>query len=586
MDILLRKKVVDEQQQSQLTDYELQAESIRMGSAPDSELQLLGPNIKGVHARLKVSDDCFELIGEKSSLFIHNGEAVKRAAINVGDEIIIDQHQLVISEPPPGFDLAIIWQPAAVGGGLLANAYKTKLAQTELRTRPIAWTAFIVILLVAGLLPLVDYTVRSLQLESNNKQPITRYVADSFWSSGPLHSAHNVAIGERCESCHEQAFVPVQDQACTHCHGGTTTHTALDNQHAALFADQACQNCHKEHNEPQQLTNRNDALCQSCHANLTPVATGFSAKNHPEFRVSLLQPSVSKQLGSLSTEWQLNKIAIADMAHTQENSHLKFSHQVHLDATKVRDQLNDTQLQCSNCHSLSADREHFQPITMEQQCISCHELSFDPNQPKKQLPHGDIANIYPTLEAHFLALAFDDNSQTTFERRRLPAKIDAASDCTGDVVCAKQKATAENDRQFSQSGCVTCHYIEKIDGVDAQSRWQLLPVRLTSDWYPAAQFDHRSHLTQSGETENLLCGSCHEAQSSTTSTDILIPAMANCSQCHSDNKQGNKVPMQCVSCHQYHPKSLLNSTRRSVGNQVPTPITAFMAETAEPGARP
>lgn len=559
MQILLRKSTFDDQGLPQLTDFELSSDTLIIGSAPESEIQLLGNKIFARHAKIRQTGNGYQIDAEKGCQFIFNGAAVKQAALQQQDVIEIGQHRLTVIDTPPGFDLALQWQPAEVDGGLLANAYKTSLAQTELRARPLAWIAAIIIIILAGLLPVTDYLLRARLDQSLPTQPIERFTADNFWSTGPLHSAHRIAIGDRCESCHTQPFQQVQDQACEVCHSATATHVDSHSKHFKTLDDQSCQSCHKEHNEPGQLTNQNDALCVTCHSDLAPSVTGFGDARHPPLQLSLLTPEVIKNIGSVSTFWSLRKQAAGSAMQptetlpAREHNHLKFSHQLHLDAAKVRNLGDDKALECSGCHVLTADREHFQPITMEASCIACHELRFDPSQPKKQLPHGDIANVYPTLEAHFVSLAFNKPAESLQQRRRLPARDSSRENCKANFECAKQQAIRENDRQFSQSGCITCHEVEKIEGADPQSRWQLLPVRLTGDWYPAAQFDHSSHLTQTGEVGNQLCESCHKASNSVETSDILIPALDNCTQCHGDHRQPEKVVMQCVSCHEFHP---------------------------------
>ena len=68
------------------------------------------------------------------------------------------------------------------------------------------------------------------------------------------------------------------------------------------------------------------------------------------------------------------------------------------------------------------------------------------------------------------------------------------------------------------------------------------------------RFDHQSHLTQSGERSDQLCLSCHAADSSSLSEDILMPEQDNCLQCH-DTHSSSSVQLECVDCHSYHLKA-------------------------------
>ena len=607
MQLLLRKLTVNEQGESQFADVELATETVFLGSAPNCDIQLLGEKIQSRHARIRLTKNGVYLQANKRCEFKHNGKIVKECYLKQGDTLEFESHVLEVSEPPPGFDFALHWQPAEVDGSLLANAYQTSLEQIGWRTRRMTWLIFLAVILCAGLVPLGDYLYRtagnsidhtssSVTIDQNDKQSAfsdrNRATADSFWISGPLHSAHRVALGAQCDICHQKPFEQVTDQACESCHTTITSHVHKAHANAGVLDGLHCQNCHKEHNEPVQLVNAQDALCTDCHKELKPTVSGFKGADHPPFELTLLEPSVKRNLGSLSVDWSYRKVpASQDIAaqvesiqkaddHIKENSHLKFSHIQHLDGDKVKNLTSDQALACNECHQLSADQEHFAPIDMEQHCIACHELSFDPSNPKKQLPHGKVEAIYETLEAHFLGKAFNDSAEETFERRRLPAKTDEKISCKGDFKCAQKQAVIEADRQFSQRGCVTCHEIEALEGVDATSRWQVLPSRLTHDWFPAAHFNHQSHLTQSGAEGNALCISCHQADKSDSSHDVLIPGIENCLSCHGDSSMQDKVTVNCISCHGFHPTSAQARLTQAILKQTAESQTAE-SQTAE-----
>jgi predicted CXXCH cytochrome family protein len=561
MQCLLRKITVDSQGQLRQADIELSQDDLIIGSAPESDIQLLGETITGQHARIylkteKESKTIF-IGANKDCRFEHNGKSVKAAKLKRGDQISFEQHKITLIQTPPGFDLALQWEVANVDGSLLAKAYQTDISQSGIRARPLAWMLAVLVLIFAGAIPVAKYFWRSsltAQTTTNTQTVSHQFIAEQLWSSGPLHSAHQVALGNECQSCHTTPFQQVTDQACLNCHKNTNDHIFKNEKnsksHAELFANMTCQDCHKEHNEPAQLVNREDALCVDCHKTLETKVTGFDQKQHPEFELSVLTPEIIRSIGSLSQNWKIEKRSAIEK--NREESHLKFSHQVHLDVNKVQDQTSSQALDCSQCHQLSADQEHFVPITMEQHCSSCHTLSFDPEQPKKQLPHADVDNIYAALEAHFLGLAFDDAKKSFIPPRRLPAKTPEPPLCKNDYDCAQQLVVAEAERQFTQKGCVTCHVIESLEGTDARSRWQVLPVKLNSDWYAAAQFNHQSHLTQKGEAGNAACFTCHKADISKESADVLIPGIDNCLACHGDKSVSDKVILECVSCHQYH----------------------------------
>ena len=559
MQLLLRKYTQNSQGDLQLHDSELAAEKITLGSAANCTLQLQGNGIQAQHAQLGKTPQGIAIAAFKGGDFRYNNQTVKQALLQVGDQLEFEGHRLEVINAPAGFDIALQWQAAEHDASLLVASVQTQCKQSAFNTRRWSWWLAAGILLFAGLLPVADYVWRS-QSPITPETPINARNAEQFWQSGPLHSAHRLAIGNQCQSCHQKPFEQVTDTTCKSCHAATAEHVLAGHQHSALFEGLACQSCHKEHNEPAQLINQNDALCTQCHQALEPKISGFSAQKHPEFQLSLLQPDILNSIGSLRQDWHIERKSAA--AKNTENSHLKFSHQVHLDPTKVRNTASDKTLECSACHSLSADKEHFVPITMEQQCSGCHSLSFDPAQPQKQLPHGVVEGVYPALEAHYLALAFHEGNDSDLPPRRLPAKTPQSQSCKGDVACAQQQAIAETNRQFAQKGCVTCHQVTELSGTDARSRWQVLPVRLNQDWYPAAHFNHQRHLTQQGKQGDALCLSCHAAKTSTQSADVLIPAQNTCTNCHGDAAIANKVTLQCASCHAFHPSEQQRQTRQ------------------------
>jgi len=61
-------------------------------------------------------------------------------------------------------------------------------------------------------------------------------------------------------------------------------------------------------------------------------------------------------------------------------------------------------------------------------------------------------------------------------------------------------------------------------------------------------FDHEAHKQEK-------CTTCHAADKSNSSSDLLLPSIAQCRDCHqgeSDRKA--EVPSSCAMCHTYHPR--------------------------------
>ncbi|MFM7594042.1 MAG: cytochrome c3 family protein, partial [Isosphaeraceae bacterium] len=99
-------------------------------------------------------------------------------------------------------------------------------------------------------------------------------------------------------------------------------------------------------------------------------------------------------------------------------------------------------------------------------------------------------------------------------------------------------------------GCVECHEFDKsATGHQDSAGLKVRAVNPTKVTLQSARFDHSRHALVD-------CKSCHEAQASTRSTDLLMPKIANCMSCHSEQGLSKKASASagssCVTCHGYH----------------------------------
>ena len=89
-----------------------------------------------------------------------------------------------------------------------------------------------------------------------------------------------------------------------------------------------------------------------------------------------------------------------------------------------------------------------------------------------------------------------------------------------------------------------------------------MPVFQHSDYFLNARFDHEAH-----EQED--CTTCHAADQSDSATDLLMPTLASCRECHSGAEAVQaEVPSTCAMCHSYHPPKF---GRGGDGPQSPAP---------------
>jgi hypothetical protein len=541
-------------------DREFSGPTLTFGSAPDCALQILGRGVARQHGELQASAGGIRVRCFGSNTVRINGEAKRTANLAVGDAFELAGATVGVEAAPAGFDAAISLVPArSVTPADLEGAYVTALDQTWLSRRRPAWVLAVLVLTLGLIVPWLIPAER-----------LPAPLSDRIWSSGPLHPAHGVAIGDDCRACHVKPFQRVQDVQCLACHQQTTDHAAADLAAHVGLDTTRCASCHKEHNTPMHLTISDDALCTDCHAmpdwpdNRLASARGFTLATHPAFAADLLVSTAEERGTGLTYEWYRQSVPLPEAV---DRSNLKFPHDLHLDPERVQTMDTGAALACADCHRLQPDNEHFEPISMERDCRDCHDLKFDRQAPDRELPHGDPSEVLLTMEGHFMRLYADpDVGEPDRARRRLPDRGADADRCDGPAyLCARDRTAREAETQFTRRGCVTCHEVVTHDTPDLLARYQVVPVRLTPDFFTAARFDHRAHLTQRDASGDAACLLCHAADTSTASSDVLMPDVDACVACHGDHRQRGLVPLHCMDCHAFHPLSPVHRAEVAAG---------------------
>jgi predicted CXXCH cytochrome family protein len=562
MDVLLRELREGPDGIAEYYDTEIAGNELTIGSSADQNIQLLGREIAPEHAVIKASGGQLELTCRSGERVRVNGKNKETAKLSVGDVIELAGHQLRIAQAPPGFTVAIELETNdRIDASAFESAFRTDLSQTWLGKRTAAWIGVGLVVLFGLALPLGVMNMH--RAEQRVASWLSSSMGDTFWNSGPLHQVHQQAIGDRCDTCHQKLFQRVQDSACQDCHRTTQDHIMAERLALTeLGATPRCATCHREHNEPSRfLVNSGDGMCVDCHGDpehgfgqikIDPTR-GFGLGSHPEFKPQLLVPVTVKAGAGFAYEW---KPLISQLDKARERSNLKFSHQQHLDADRVLRRSDSKPMNCVDCHRLEADGEHFQPISMEDQCASCHELTFDPSAPDRQLPHGKPREVVLTLQDYFSRkFSEPDAGRSSRDRRRLPGREDEGDGCTDEPLeCARRAARKEIESQFTRRGCVGCHGVIDTNAANVSDRFQVIPIRFARDYFPDNRFDHKSHEIQNDLTGDDACLSCHAAKKSSDSGDLMVPGLTKCTECHGDKTVAERVTLQCVSCHGYHPR--------------------------------
>lgn len=567
MDILIRQTSGVDTGDAAFSDRALDIKSLHIGSAPDQELQLAGEGVLPQHAELTANAKGARIVCRKGALVSVNGKEGKKFDLSANDVIEFGGNRIEVTTPPTGFDIAILVSRSRdSAASTYEQSYKTDLSQTKLAPRFFGWALTLAVLVLSVIIPLA-YHFASKSDDDMQSAGLSWPITDTIWSSGPLHEAH-ASLDESCNSCHINLFEKVTNESCEVCHGDTQDHivAVAQNQHLPIEMNGTCASCHREHNEPvSSLIITSNKLCVDCHAphdlqtDSTTLARieDFGEGTHAAFHVSLLWPPEEGSYDP-ADDWPINRTPLVG---AQENSQLKFNHEIHYDSTKVTLNQGD-RLACAHCHELSVDGEHFEDIKFELNCANsgCHELELDP---RNRLPHGQPDVTVAAIEGFYLRKFGNpdktDSTTVVERRRRLDQSNNDSEKCTGSAYeCARELAARKIEQQFTTTGCVTCHTINDVGG-EVLDRYQVAVVKLNEDYFANARFDHLAHgvLVEPGAAETFTgddsCVYCHEAPTSSVSTDILIPTIDNCTTCHNGQERTLNVSLGCIDCHAYHP---------------------------------
>ena len=83
------------------------------------------------------------------------------------------------------------------------------------------------------------------------------------------------------------------------------------------------------------------------------------------------------------------------------------------------------------------------------------------------------------------------------------------------------------------------------------------PVAFPTRYLLHGWFDHRAHQVAQRPGRPRIegsqaCLSCHPADASSDASDLLIPNLASCRDCHGGETSSLPVESSCAMCHDYH----------------------------------
>jgi hypothetical protein len=199
-----------------------------------------------------------------------------------------------------------------------------------------------------------------------------------------------------------------------------------------------------------------------------------------------------------------------------------------------------------------------QPIVYEQHCASCHPLKLaDDLAALGELPHAAPELVRGAIRERVAkTLTQPTPAETPPTIRRLPAPA-ILSDPQAESADAMLAAADHAVFGLEAKGlCRKCHHVEIQDGnwyvptLNPQfvaSEINATRATIPHRWLSHGEFNHGAHLT-------VACADCHNVTSSTLTSDILLPGIANCRKCHGSHPvpPNASIAADCVLCHDYH----------------------------------
>ena len=530
---------------------EVTAEIVRVGRGTDNEVEL--PDIRvALHAAILVerADGLFiERAGEEPLRV--NGESASSAALHIGDHVHIGPYEMVVAEPPEGFDAAItieLTQPLGDALERLRSHSRMTLADAGMSRRVSSWVLFLAFAIFGLIVPLAVYPFGHVVTSSTSVPPVrmVNYVNLS-WNAGAISNPHRF-FAQDCATCHRSAFTSVADTACLTCHTNIGSHFEAAADLGSARKDLAatrCAECHEEHRGVDHLVIRAEALCVDCHAALDKSAPNAGVRNvggypakHPQFRATVVADAAKPLLA---------RQELGTTPPPADHSNLNFSHAAHLVEKGFLTPAGQKIMVCADCHVRESDGQGFRPISFEAQCHSCHDLKFDAALPWREVPHGDAAAVKNAVTDFYARTALEggvqDADAPALVRRVVgtPMPEPTETERRAALAWAGQRTTTAMGIIFDEKrGCAYCHVVDRTDG-----NFTVAPVVLRDRFLPEAKFDHGKHRA-------LDCGDCHDAKRSEKSSDVLVPGIENCVACHGTERAALKTQSTCTSCHLFH----------------------------------
>lgn len=534
-----------------------------IGRAAENDIHLPDLAVEQRHVRVRPVHGgqlALEAIGSLG--FTLDGRNTREATIDPreGAELALGSYRLVFAREADGrvavtvreIEDRVVDKHETLGGFSLGRALPRK--------RTMGWIALGAILLAFLAVPIWSHMNRE-RVKPDYDKP-GAVMMDASWRTGALSVRHH-GLEDNCEACHTEPFVAVRDEACLTCHKDIGDHAAQPRQASARgplpWGDAiqwdvahafgkpgpgACTDCHTEHEGAGRMEPAREKFCADCHGTLDTRLIDTALGNASDF--GKVHPQFQALLTTAPGQEKPQRVSLA--AHPRQWDGLRFPHKLHLDkrggVARMAQRLGTKggygePLECGDCHRPTADGVRFLPVDMENDCESCHSLVIDQvGGVYRKVRHGDAEQA----RAELMALGRASRPMVVGARQR-PGQYGSSGlyranfggPATGAALLARAMAR--------EGLCGECHVPAPGGGA-----LEVMPVTQPSRYFMHGWFDHEDHKQET-------CTSCHAADKSASSADLLLPAIAQCRDCHQgESARRAEVPSSCAMCHSYHPR--------------------------------
>lgn len=382
---------------------------------------------------------------------------------------------------------------------------------------------------------------------------------DRVWDPGPVAAAHQ-PWANQCRVCHAEPFSRVRDESCRGCHRDVRDHADHEKLHVAAL-EVRCASCHRDHQGVFALAQQNRHFvgkeCGDCHGDIRAHHPETQTENvsdfalaHPQFRVQLRT--------SAAADAALQRVRLPEAGHREEPSNLEFPHDVHLAADGVGSPEGKRRMHCADCHVPDTTGDGFLPVRMETHCRACHSLAIEPAFSAREMPHGPVPEVLDSLVEFYSFVAQNGAPPDPLAGRRAlhlvrPGKQEPGHGFITPGADPLVMARTAASELIEKTACRVCHQPVRREGPgkagspgESLPQWDIPAVAPPHAWMPAARFGHAAHRSET-------CSSCHGAETSTKASDVLMPGIGQCRDCHAGSAPTpRKVASDCGLCHGFH----------------------------------